>query len=323
MAQLKDFSNGEDIKWCPGCGDHGILKHLQASMAKSGSEPHKTVVVSGIGCSSRLPYYMKTYGFHTIHGRSLPIATGLKLSRPDMEVWVVTGDGDSLSIGTNHFVHLFKRDIDINILLFNNNIYGLTKGQYSPTSAHGLNTKSSPSGNVEFPLNPLQLALASKATFLSRSLDKDAAHLQSVMLRAKEHKGASLVEILQNCPIFNDGVFDKYTSRQTQSQFTVKLEEGKPLIFGNENEYSIVLEDLVPKVILTSEINNQNVWIHDEKNSFKAYYLTQFGYDAFSEFPLALGVLYSIEDEARHMIHANVDYENTLQQILYNGKYLI
>lgn len=323
MLVAKDFSNGEDIKWCPGCGDHGILKHLQSAMAKSGSIPYKTAVISGIGCSSRLPYYMNTYGFHTIHGRSLPIATGLKLSRPDMEVWVVTGDGDSLSIGTNHFIHLFKRDIDINILLFNNNIYGLTKGQYSPTSAHGLHTKSSPNGNAEFPLNPLQIALASKATFVSRSIDKDASHLQAIMADAKQHKGASLIEILQNCPIFNDGVFDKYSSRQTQSLNTLKLENGKPLFFGTENELAIVLENFEPKIVSKEQVNENNIWIHQETNHFKAYFLAQFGYDNFSEFPVALGVIYNKEYEENIEKNEKNDYVKTLETLLNKGKYKI
>jgi 2-oxoglutarate ferredoxin oxidoreductase subunit beta len=246
--QAKDFSSEAEIRWCPGCGDYIILKQLQMALAKSGSIPHQTAVISGIGCSSRLPYYMNTYGFHTIHGRALPIATGLKKTNPELEVWVATGDGDSLSIGTNHFVHCLRRDIDINIILFNNKIYGLTKGQYSPTSDLGQYSKSTPQGSEEAPLNVMELALASGAKFIARSADRFASHLQEVFIKSKNHYGTSFVEVLQNCPIFNDGIFDIYTQKDQSKNNIIFLEEGSPIVFGNNNDLTIVIENLKPKI---------------------------------------------------------------------------
>lgn len=289
----KDFASENEIRWCPGCGDYSILKQLQMTLAKTGSVPHKTAIISGIGCSSRLPYYMKTYGFHTIHGRSFPIATGLKLVNPELEVWIVTGDGDSLSIGTNHFVHLFRKNIDVNILLFNNRIYGLTKGQYSPTSEIGQKSKSTPFGVKERNLNALELALASQATFVARTLDREASHMQFVFSEAKAHAGSSLVEILQNCPIFNDAIFENYTNKQSQPEHILFLEEGKPLLFGKEMEKAIVLENFTPKIVDAVQVTDTNVWIHEPNNRQKAILLSQFGYHEYAHFPLAIGVIHN------------------------------
>lgn len=292
MYTAKDFANDVEVKWCPGCGDHALLKHLQSALAKSNSEPHNTVIVSGIGCASRLPYYMNTYGFHTIHGRALPIATGLKLSRPELDVWVITGDGDALSIGGNHYIHLFRRDININILVFNNQVYGLTKGQFSPTSAIGQYSKSSPNGSHEHPLNALRLALVAGATFVSRTFDKDAAHIQDLFIATKNHIGSALVEVLQNCPIFNDGVFDQFIDKSHQAMRTLRVEHEKPIVFGKDDEWSITLVDNKPKIVPTSAITANTVWVHDEKDRSKAELLSSLGYDDYKEFPIALGIVY-------------------------------
>lgn len=310
----KDFSSSAEVRWCPGCGDHAILKHLQSALAKSGAEPHTTAIISGIGCASRLPYYMNTYGFHTIHGRAFPIATGLKMSRPDLDVWIITGDGDALSIGGNHYIHLFRRDIDVSILLFNNQIYGLTKGQYSPTSSIGQYSKTSPSGVVEKPLNALKLALTAGASFVARTFDRDAAHIQHYFMEAREHRGASLVEILQNCPIFNDGVFDKFIDKSHQPQKTLRLEQGRPLLFGEENQYAIVIENARPRIVESSSVNAANIWVHNQEDIYFAEMLSQFGDEGYEEFPLALGVIYKKERDKNLQPYKN--YEEVLQKAM-------
>src|SRR5258706_2538787 len=228
----KDFSSDQDVRWCPGCGDYSILAQVQRIMPSLGVPKEKTVFVAGIGCSSRFPYYMDTYGFHGIHGRAPAFAEGLKMSHPDLDVWIVAGDGDLLSIGGNHFVHLLRRNLDVNVLLFNNRIYGLTKGQYSPTSEHGKITKSSPIGAVDFPFNPISLSLGANGTFVARAMDRDPKHLQEMIIRAAKHKGTSFLEIFQNCNIYNDGAFFKYTEKETRADNVVYLEHGKPLVFG-------------------------------------------------------------------------------------------
>lgn len=321
MYTSKDFANEVEVKWCPGCGDHAILKHLQAALAKSGSEPHNTTIVSGIGCASRLPYYMNTYGFHTIHGRALPIASGLKVSRPEIEVWVITGDGDALSIGGNHFIHLFRRDIELNVLLFNNQVYGLTKGQFSPTSNPGQYSKSSPDGSTERPLNALKLALSAGATFVSRTFDRDAAHIQNQFIDAKAHKGASLVEILQNCPIFNDGVFDQFLDKSNQANRVIRVEHNKPLIFGANNELAIGMINGSPKIIDTIDLNERNQWIFDETNRSSAEILSSFGYTDYKQFPLAVGILYRNPIEPR--LDHYEDYESALMNALNKNKFEI
>jgi len=232
----KDFKSSVEPRWCPGCGDYSIYAQTLKVMPKLGVPKEKIVWVAGIGCSSRFPYYMNTYGFHGIHGRAAAIATGIKLSNPDLSVWMATGDGDSLSIGGNHFIHLFRRNIDINVILFNNRIYGLTKGQYSPTSERGKVTKSSPAGSIEHPFNPISLALAAGATFAARSIDRNPKHLESIIERAAAHKGSSFVEVLQNCNIFNDGAFADLTDKEKKEDNTVFLEDNKPLIYGKNKD---------------------------------------------------------------------------------------
>ena len=238
--KAKDFKTDQEVRWCPGCGDYAVLAAVQGFMPELEIPRHDIVFVSGIGCSSRFPYYMNTYGMHSIHGRAPAIATGLASARPDLSVWVVTGDGDALSIGGNHLIHALRRNVDITILLFNNQIYGLTKGQYSPTSEIGKITKSTPFGSLDQPFNPISVALGAEATFVARTLDSDRKHLQSVLRRAAEHKGASLVEIYQNCNIFNDGAFDLLKDSDTKADWIVPLEDGQPLRFGADGSKAVV-----------------------------------------------------------------------------------
>src|SRR2546427_5911318 len=225
----KDLASDQDVRWCPGCGDYSILAQMKKALANIGVPREKMVFISGIGCSSRFPYYMNTYGFHTIHGRAPTFATGLKVSRPDLQVWVVTGDGDGLSIGGNHLIHALRRNVDLKILLFNNRIYGLTKGQYSPTSELGKKTKSTPAGSLDYPFNPLSVALGAEATFVARSVDVDSTHLSATVKAAAEHKGSAFVEIYQNCNVFNDGAFDEWSEKDVRDERLLKLEHGKPL----------------------------------------------------------------------------------------------
>ncbi len=297
----KDLVSDQDIRWCPGCGDYSILKQVQKVLPELGLKKENIVFVSGIGCSSRFPYYMNTYGMHTIHGRAASIATGLKVSRPELSVWVVTGDGDSLSIGGNHFIHTLRKNPNLNILLFNNEIYGLTKGQFSPTSPEGKVTKSSPMGSVEHPFNPLALALGADATFVARSMDRDPKHLQAMIRRSAEHKGTSLLEIYQNCNVFNDGAFFEFTDRATKTDRALFLEHGKPLTFGAENRKGIRLRDGCQPEIVDLEkggLSESDLWIHDEKDSLKAGLLARLPENAGNgqgEFPSAFGVFYAIE----------------------------
>ncbi len=263
----KDFATDQDVRWCPGCGDYSILAQVQRSFPDLvGIKKENIVWISGIGCSSRFPYYMNTYGFHGIHGRAPAIATGVKVSHPELSVWVAAGDGDLLSIGGNHFIHTCRRNVDLKILLFNNRIYGLTKGQYSPTSEKGKITKTSPYGSVDYPFNPISLALGSGATFVARSLDRDTKHLQEMIKRAAAHKGTAFVEIFQNCSIFNDGAFDILTDKKTKDDNVLVLEHGKPMIFGINKNKGIVMDGAKPKAV---EIGNgkfriEDVIVHDE-----------------------------------------------------------
>ncbi len=245
----KDFVTANEVRWCPGCGDYAILHSLQRTLPELGVPREKFVIVSGIGCSSRFPYYMETYGFHSIHGRAPTIATGIKVANPDLDVWVVTGDGDALSIGGNHFLHALRRNVDIKILLFNNRIYGLTKGQYSPTSPFGLKTKSTPYGAIDNPVNPLLLAIAAEATFVARTLDSHPKHMIDTFKAAHAHKGVAFIEILQNCVIFNDGTWDSIAGREVREERLLFLEEGKPLRFGPKLEKGIRLVGLQPEVV--------------------------------------------------------------------------
>ena len=241
---FRDFETDQDVRWCPGCGDYAILKAVQKVMPEIGKEKEDIVFVSGIGCSSRFPYYMNTYGFHTIHGRAPSFATGIKLANPNLSVWQVTGDGDALAIGGNHYIHVLRRNIDINILLFNNEIYGLTKGQFSPTSARGIKTKSSPQGTVDRSFNPGKLALGAEANFFARVIDVDPKRMATVLLEAEKHKGTSLVEILQNCVIFNDKVFANVTAKDVKIEMQLWLEHGTPMIFGANKNKGLILKGL-------------------------------------------------------------------------------
>jgi 2-oxoglutarate ferredoxin oxidoreductase subunit beta len=294
----KDFETDQEVRWCPGCGDYAILKAVQSVLPSLGIPKEKFVFVSGIGCSSRFPYYMNTYGFHTIHGRAMPIATGIKTANPELSVWVVTGDGDALSIGGNHFIHLMRRNVDITVLMFNNRIYGLTKGQLSPTSELGKHTKSSPFGSIEQPFNPVGLALAAGATFVARSVDIYAGHLQEVLSRAAKHPGTSFVEIYQNCNIFNDQAFEYMTLKDVRSDQQVELKHGQPLLFGKERMRGIALGDhMTPKVIdVDTDADRSRVLVHNEAidNVAHAYALSQLGPP---HTPTAIGVFRSVESE--------------------------
>ena len=272
----KDFANDQDIRWCPGCGDYSILKQVQTVLPQVGATLENTVFVSGIGCSSRFPYYMNTYGLHTIHGRATAIASGLKSARPDLNVWIISGDGDSMSIGAGHTIHLFRRNVDVKMLVFNNQIYGLTKGQYSPTSEENKVTKSSPMGSIDHPFNPAALALGSDCSFVSRSMDRDPKHLQEVLKRANAHHGTAFVEIYQNCNIFNDGAFEIFTEKSSKKLQTLFVEHGKPLVFGDNNEFGIKLDGFKPTIVnLTEGASAADLWVHDETDLIKASILVR------------------------------------------------
>ena len=260
----KEFKSDQEVRWCPGCGDYAILAAVQGFMPELGLKRENIVWVSGIGCSSRFPYYMNTFGLHTIHGRAPAIATGLSTSRADLSVWVVTGDGDALSIGGNHLIHAMRRNVNLKILLFNNRIYGLTKGQYSPTSEQGKVTKSTPMGSLDYPFNPVSLALGAVATFVARTMDSDRQHLTSVLRAAAEHDGTALVEIYQNCPIFNDGAFDALKDGDEKEQHIIRLEHGQPITFGRERENGVIrAADGSIQVAAVAEVGLDNVLVHD------------------------------------------------------------
>ena len=276
VLTAKDFATDQEVRWCPGCGDYSILAQVQKVMPTLGIPRENIAIISGIGCSSRFPYYMNVYGMHSIHGRATAIASGLKASRPDLSVWIVTGDGDSLSIGGNHTIHLLRRNFDVNVLLFNNQIYGLTKGQYSPTSEESKVTKSSPFGSIDHPFNPLALALGADATFVARSIDRDPKHLQSMLTRAHGHHGASFLEIYQNCNIFNDGAFEIFTEKGTKAEEALFLENGQPLIFGANKDKGIKLDGFTPVVVNLNDGHTvDELWVHDESDIYKAQILTR------------------------------------------------
>jgi len=262
----KDFESDQDVRWCPGCGDYSILAQTQKTMPDFGVAKEKIVFISGIGCSGRLPYYMNTYGFHTIHGRAATIATGLKAARPDLMVWVITGDGDALSIGGNHLIHAMRRNVDMKMIMFNNRIYGLTKGQASPTSPIGKKTKSTPLGTIETPIIPLNLVAAAEASFIARSVDTHSEHLQEMMHRAGEHSGAAFLEVLQNCNIFNDGAWRDFTDKSVKEDRMLVLKHGEPMIFGAEKNKGIRLSGLQPEVVTIGEngVSVADLWVHDE-----------------------------------------------------------
>lgn len=274
----KDYATDQEVRWCPGCGDYSILKQVQTVMPQLGVPKENTVFVSGIGCAARYPDYMNTYGMHSIHGRATAIASGLKASNPELDVWVITGDGDSLAIGGNHLIHLLRRNIDVNVLLFNNEIYGLTKGQYSPTSPQGKVSKSTPLGSVDHPFNPLALALGAEATFVSRAIDRNPKHLRDTIVAAHKHKGTSLIEIYQNCNVFNDLAFDLYSNKESKEENAIYLEEGQPLLFGKDQNKGIKLDGFKPVIVSLEESGNSvdDLWIHDPEDKIKASILTNF-----------------------------------------------
>src|SRR5256714_5100810 len=289
----KDFVSDQEVRWCPGCADFAILAGVQKLMPELGISREKTVFVAGIGCSSRFPYYMNTYGFHGIHGRAPAIASGVKAANPDLNVWVATGDGDGLSIGGNHTLHLLRRNFNINVLLFNNKIYGLTKGQYSPTSEHGKKTKSTPYGSIDYPLNPVLFALGCEATFVARSIDRDPKHMQEVIKRASAHKGTSFMEIYQNCNIFNDGAFLDLTEKDVKDDHLVILQHGQPLIFGKNKDKAIILDGFNPKVVNVADVPAGQILKHDETNPILASILAKMS--DMEGFPTPLGIFLSVD----------------------------
>ncbi|TAE17363.1 MAG: 2-oxoacid:ferredoxin oxidoreductase subunit beta [Bacteroidetes bacterium] len=307
VLTAKDFATDQEVRWCPGCGDYSILAQVQKVMPTIGVPKENIAIISGIGCSSRFPYYMNTFGMHSIHGRATAVASGLKATRPELSVWIVTGDGDSLSIGGNHTIHLLRRNFDVNILVFNNQIYGLTKGQYSPTSEEQKITKSTPVGSIDHPFNPLALALGADASFIARSMDRDPKHLQAMLSRSHQHKGSSFLEIYQNCNIFNDGAFEIFTEKSTKPEEALFLEQGKPLVFGANQQKGIKLDGLRPVVVeLGDTYNLDDLWIHDETDFYKAQTLVRL-FDNPSElnhFPRPFGVFFA---------KARACYEDMLQ----------
>jgi 2-oxoglutarate ferredoxin oxidoreductase subunit beta len=290
----KDFMSEQIIRWCPGCGDYSILSQVQTVFAQLGIPKEQFAVISGIGCSSRFPYYMNTFGFHTIHGRAPAIATGLKATRPDLSVWVVTGDGDSLSIGGNHTAHMLRRNVDLNVLLFNNRIYGLTKGQYSPTSQVGTRTKSTPMGSIDHPFNTAAFALGAGATCVMRSVDVFAQHLRETLLAANDHKGTSFVEIYQNCNIFNDGAFDSFTERDVRDDRVLYLQHGKPMVWGASARWGMVLDGLKLRIAqLDEQTTEADCVVHDQTNLILATMLAHL--DPEHGEPVPVGTLYKVD----------------------------
>ena len=324
----KDLKVDIDVRWCAGCGSYAILSQSQKVMPDIGVSKEKIVFVSGIGCSGRFPYYMDVYGFHSIHGRALAIATGLKIARSDLSVWVATGDGDCMSIGGNHLIHACRRNIDINVLMFNNEVYSLTKGQYSPTSKSGQITKSSPLGALDDPFNPVALALGSGATFVARGYDKDSKQMNQLFKRAAEHKGISFVEVYTNCIIYNDGAFDEFTRKDTRKEKTVVLEHGKPLVFGENEDKGIKLDGFKPVVVsLTDgEYTKDDLLVHDEKDSTLAFILANMTYN--ENVPRPMGVFQSLDKpsydqkadwQIEHLIEK--EGEGKLDELLKGGDF--
>lgn len=295
----KDFASDQEVRWCPGCGDYAILKGVQKTLADIGTPPENVVFISGIGCSSRFPYYMSTYGFHTIHGRAPAIASGVKLANPELDVWLITGDGDGLSIGGNHLLHILRRNVDVQILLFNNEIYGLTKGQYSPTSRIGTRSPSTPAGSIDRPLSPCSFALGANASFVARAVDTNQKHMPDVLKRAHAHNGASFVEIYQNCIVYNDAVFADFTEKAVAADRQLLLEHGEPMIFGAERNKGLRLVpgkfELEVVTIGENGITEADILVHDETNRVLAGMLASLD---IKTFPVAIGVLYCQEAES-------------------------
>jgi 2-oxoglutarate ferredoxin oxidoreductase subunit beta len=305
----KDFASDQEPRWCPGCGDYSILAQTQKVMPDFGIPKEKIVFISGIGCSGRFPYYMNTYGFHSIHGRAPTVATGLKLARPDLMVWVITGDGDALSIGGNHILHSMRKNVDIRVVMFNNRIYGLTKGQASPTSELGQKTKSTPIGSIDYPIHPLMIALAAEASFVARTVDTQVDHIQGVVERAGFHRGSAFVEVLQNCNIFNDGAHREFTDRDVREDRMLVLEHGKPMIFGKNRDKGIRLDGLRPEIVTIGEggITEADILVHDESSEDPTIH-NMLARIYWPEFPVPLGV---IRDVARpthdQLVQAQLD----------------
>ena len=287
----KDFTSDQEVRWCPGCGDYSILAQVQRVLPSFGIPKEKYVFVSGIGCSSRFPYYMDTYGIHSIHGRAPAIATGIKAVNPELAVWVVTGDGDGLSIGGNHFMHVLRRNVDLKLLMFNNQIYGLTKGQYSPTSPIGTKAKSTPLGSIDYPIDPVSMALGAGATFVARSLDVNVPHQQAMLKRVNEHKGTAFLEIYQNCNIFNDGAFAQLTEKDSRADAVLELEHGKPLRFGKNREKGIMLVGSQPQVVKVDEVGEDKLFVHDEQSELSALVVSRLGAP---DFPTPIGVFRAV-----------------------------
>ena len=292
-----DFKSDQAVRWCPGCGDHAILNTLHKAMAALGVPPHKTAVISGIGCSSRLPYYMNTYGFHTIHGRAAAVATGYKVANPDMTVWQISGDGDGLAIGGNHFIHAVRRNVDINIVLFNNKIYGLTKGQYSPTSDRGFVSKSSPYGTVEDPFIPAGLVFGARGNFFARSIDVELQTSAAVLEAAARHKGTSVVEILQNCVIFNNGIHNQITDREVRADRTILLRHGEKMLFGKDMNRGLVQDGFLLKAVTIGEdgYTIDDVLVHDAHTPSNFLHQQLAMMDGRGDLPLAIGVIRDVE----------------------------
>lgn len=295
LLTRKDFVSDQEVRWCPGCGDYSILAQMQKMLPALRIPRENIVFVSGIGCSSRFPYYVESYGFHSIHGRAPAIATGVKSARPDLSVFIVTGDGDGLSIGGNHLLHILRRNLDVTIILFNNRIYGLTKGQYSPTSDLGKTTKSAPLGTIESPLDPVKLALAAGASFVARSVDRDTTHLESILYEAAKHKGTSFVEVYQNCNIFNDGAFAAFAEKNVRPEKMVYLEHGKPVRFGKQKEHGLRLSGFKPEV-LENMPDDSELLVHDiyQESTALASILSTMD---FPEYPVPVGIFRQVERE--------------------------
>tara|TARA_B100000427_G_scaffold20121_1_gene15371 strand:+ start:3816 stop:4832 length:1017 start_codon:yes stop_codon:yes gene_type:complete len=294
IFKKSDFESDQAVRWCPGCGDYAILAQTQKVFPEITTKKEDVVFISGIGCSSRFPYYMDTFGFHTIHGRAPTIASGLKVANPDLSVWIVTGDGDGFSIGGNHIIHLMRRNIDLNIMLFNNRIYGLTKGQYSPTSEQGKVTYSTPMGSLDYPFNPSKLVLGAEGGFVAKTIDRELKHLQEMIKRANEYNGASFIEIYQNCNIFNDGAFSELTDKETKSEKLLRIENGKPMIFGPTDNKGIYLDGTTPKVVdIGKKYSIDDILVHNEQDKFISDMLSNFTSN--DVFPEPIGVLYCKE----------------------------
>jgi 2-oxoglutarate ferredoxin oxidoreductase subunit beta len=303
----KDFASNQEVRWCPGCGDYSILSQVQKTMPDLGIPKENIVFISGIGCSSRFPYYMETYGFHGIHGRAITLATGLKIARPELSIWVITGDGDGLSIGGNHFLHGLRRNLDINIVLFNNRIYGLTKGQYSPTSEYGKRTKSSPQGTVEHPIRPVRAAIAAEATWVGRSSDTDTKHLAQMLELMAAHEGVSFLEVYQNCIIFNDKAFEDFTAKNVRDERMIYLESGKPIKFGKDLEYGLRLHGLRPEKVALGENggDDSELLVYDATDPAMAYLLAALEYP---DYPVPVGVFFDVKrDIYEQSLQAQVD----------------